>query len=64
MSATMQLPEVKMKVTAQQSGEAEQPRLQNMTTTTSLPTKKRKKLEYSRLLLQWFDACFQSSSKN
>lgn len=30
MSATMQLPEVKLKVTAQQCGEAKQPRLQDM----------------------------------
>lgn len=64
MSATMQLPEVKLKVIAQQCGEAEQPRLQEMTTTTSLPTEKRKKLEYFKLLLQWFDAHFQRSSKN
>lgn len=52
MSPTMQLNEVKMKVTAQHRREAEQPRLQEMTTTTSLPTRKRKKLEYSRFLLQ------------
>lgn len=64
VSATMQLPEVKLKVTAQQCGAAEQPRLQEMTTTTSPPTRKRKKLEYSRLLLQWCDAHFQRSSKN
>lgn len=54
----MQLPEVKLKVTAQQCGAAEQPRLQEITTTTSPPTRKRKKLEYSRLLLQWWDAHF------
>lgn len=60
----MQLPEVKLKVTTQHRREAEQPRLQKMTTTTSLPTRKRKKLEYSRFLLQWFDAHFQRSSKN
>lgn len=64
VSATMQLPEVKLKVTAQQCGAAEQPRLQEITTTTSPPTRKRKKLEYSRLLLQWWDAHFQRSSKN